>query len=287
MSQFLSIKVGNRLLNISLFTNSFDRFSIPINTFENSFPPYILSTFNLNIDANELKSKKNNREIFTILFDFEKYKIFKKNFIGKNLILRTDSNIIQSNNQIDIVLNDKYSQLEPLRGTKHLNIGYGKEIRSHYKSNDRPFNAFSQMVCLRKCQNYCQKRLRCSPLIINEIISSIDEEENEPKFCSKRENDLFNELINENNSTNQCLKYCPKDCFKFDVQTTLLGYIDSTLTKECSTDLREVQLFWDKNYPLISYIETPVMTFTEYLCYCGGIFGLWFGTNANLVSLML
>jgi hypothetical protein len=144
------------------------------------------------------------------------------------------------------------------------------------------------MVCLRKCyQNYCQKRLRCSPLVINEIISSIDEEENEPKFCSKRENDLFNELINENNSTNQCLKYCPKDCFKFDVQTTLLGYIDSTLTKECSTDLREVQLFWDKNYPLISYIETPVMTFTEYLCYCGGIFGLWFGTNANLVSVML
>jgi hypothetical protein len=25
------------------------------------------------------------------------------------------------------------------------------------------------------------------------------------------------------------------------------------------------------------------MTFTEYLCYCGGLFGLWFGSNANLV----
>ncbi len=25
------------------------------------------------------------------------------------------------------------------------------------------------------------------------------------------------------------------------------------------------------------------MTFTEYLCYCGGLFGLWFGTNANQV----
>jgi hypothetical protein len=178
-------------------------------------------------------------------------------------------------------MNDKDSIIRPLRGTKHNYIGNGTEICSHYNSNDRPFDAFSQSVCFRKCyQNYCQKRLRCNPLVINEIISSIDEEENELKFCSRIENDLCNELINENNSTNRCAKYCPKDCFQFDVQV-----LDSKIlpTKQYSTDLTEIRLFWDKNYPLVSYIETRVMTFTDYLCYCGGLFGIWFGSNANQV----
>ncbi len=47
--------------------------------------------------------------------------------------------------------------------------------------------------------------------------------------------------------------------------------------------IEEVRLVWDNKYPLISYIETRVMTFTDYLCYCGGLFGLWFRSNANLV----
>jgi hypothetical protein len=287
LSQFLGLKVGNRILNISLFTKSFDSFSIPLNIMSRkSIFPTIWSVFNLDIDANELESKKNNREIFKILFDFERYKKFKKNFLGNNLIFRIDSNNIQSIRDKDIFISDEYSLFMPLRGTKHLNIEYGKEICSHYKSNDRPFDAISKNFCLRKCyKNYCQNRLKCSPLVINEIISSIDEEKNELKFCSRKENDLCNEWIDENNKAmNQCLKYCPKDCFEFDVQTI---DVDILLNKEYSTDLTEVQLFWDKNYPLVSYIETPVMTFTDYICYCGGLFGLWFGINANQVLIFI
>jgi hypothetical protein len=53
--------------------------------------------------------------------------------------------------------------------------------------------------------------------------------------------------------------------------------------KDITNDFFEVHVFWDKKYPLITYIETPVMSFTEYLCYCGGLLGLWFGSNAYQV----
>jgi hypothetical protein len=37
----------------------------------------------------------------------------------------------------------------------------------------------------------------------------------------------------------------------------------------------------DDTKPLIDYRETPVMTFTDYFCYIGGQFGMWFGISAN------
>ncbi len=108
-----------------------------------------------------------------------------------------------------------------VRGTKRLYIENGKQSCIDYDSNNRPFDAISRSVCLRKCyQKYCQKKFRCSPLIINAIISSIDEEENEMKFCSRELNDLCDEEINRENITNQCIKYCPKDCIDFEVKQT-------------------------------------------------------------------
>ena len=36
------------------------------------------------------------------------------------------------------------------------------------------------------------------------------------------------------------------------------------------------QLIWDSNEVMIAYIDEPVMTFTDYLVFCGGPMGLWF-----------
>jgi hypothetical protein len=47
-----------------------------------------------------------------------------------------------------------------------------------------------------------------------------------------------------------------------------------------TNDFIKVRVFWDKKCPLITCIETAVMLFVEYLCYYGGLLGLWFGSKA-------
>ena len=41
------------------------------------------------------------------------------------------------------------------------------------------------------------------------------------------------------------------------------------------------RIVWDSTQPMFAYNEESVMSFTDYLCNCGGLFGLWFGTNAK------
>ena len=44
---------------------------------------------------------------------------------------------------------------------------------------------------------------------------------------------------------------------------------------------KEENIIWDTTQPTFSYLEKPVLTFTGYLVYCGGLVGLWFGTSAQ------
>jgi hypothetical protein len=290
LDRFVSLKLGNEVLNLSKFSRSYDNL-VKLSKIElNANFSRIFSTFILDFDSLERITDKNEREIFTVLFDFEKFRKFKRSFIRQKLILYIHSNSFESfkksaTKQVEpppIFERRKYLKLYKLIGTKQTFIENGKEICSHYNSKYRPFNAFSQSSCLRKCfQNYCQKRFKCSPLVIKEIISSIDEEENEMKFCSKELSDLCDKALNDKNISKKCTKYCPKDCIQFDIQ--LSEVLHSHREKESDDFTEEKTLVWDNNYPLIFYIETRVMAFTDYLCYCGGLFGLWFGSNANQV----
>ncbi len=100
-----------------------------------------------------------------------------------------------------------------MRGTKRIYIEIGKKSCSDYDSNYRPFDAIYQSICLRKCfQEYCRKKFQCSPLIINTLISSTDEKENELKFCSRKLNDLCDKKINRQNIRNEIL---PKRLHRF------------------------------------------------------------------------
>ena len=47
------------------------------------------------------------------------------------------------------------------------------------------------------------------------------------------------------------------------------------------------RLIWDSTQPMFVYNEEPVMTFTEYLCFFGGLIGLWFGTSAKDIIVLL
>jgi hypothetical protein len=58
------------------------------------------------------------------------------------------------------------------------------------------------------------------------------------------------------NITNQCIKYCTKDCIDFEVKQTnnehFSSFDEQNKNKNNTNDLKEVQIFWDKNYPSIS-----------------------------------
>jgi hypothetical protein len=290
LDRFVSLKLGNEVLNLSKFSKSYDNLvKLSETEFKVNFSR-IFSTYILDIDSLERITDRNEREIFTVLFDFENFRKFKRTFIRQKLVLLMHSNRFdtfkRSTKNLDKSVDDYEFEkitapmIYKLIGTKQQFIENGKEICSHYKSNDRPFNAFSQSVCLRKCyQNYCQKRFSCSPLVIKEMISSIDEQKNEMQFCSQELNDFCEKAINEINLSKECAKYCPKDCIQFDIQLSKI----IVSPKKTDSLTHKTELVWDKNYPLIAYIETRVMTFTDYLCYCGGLFGLWFGSNANSV----
>ena len=97
----------------------------------------------------------------------------------------------------------------------------------------------------------------------------------------------FNENVNCNSSdlsislekySNISTDLCPNDCIIDD-------YIH---TEKCNNEKlysdqnrSEITIQWDDSKPLILNKETPVMTFNEYFCYIGGLFGMWFGISAN------
>jgi hypothetical protein len=104
-------------------------------------------TFILDIKSLEKKTNKTDGQIFSILFDFEKFGKFKRSFT-KQLVLCIHSNSFESFERCVIRLDQFYlfnqhvSKLYKLIGTKQIFIEYGKEICSHYNSNFRPFNVF-------------------------------------------------------------------------------------------------------------------------------------------------
>jgi hypothetical protein len=155
-----------------------------------------------------------------------------------------------------------------------------KSSCSHYDSNDTIFNSFSNEHCVQRCIRYhCQIKFNCScppALTSDRNIFSLNEFDHR-----------FNEKVNCNSSNlsislrkyyNFCTDLCPNDCIIDDYI-----YTEKCNNEKLYSDLNrsEITIQWDDSKPLILNKETPVMTFNEYFCYIGGLFGMWFGISAN------
>ena len=158
---------------------------------------------------------------------------------------------------------------------------------SYYHPNTvRPFNARSFMQCYRLCiRNFAEKHFNCVPIFIEESISELDFPTNDKTVCP------FHSFVELNNITktklfSKCSNYCPKDCLTVDY-SSIVKRSDSEMNNEFWYNLSESQryyrksLIWDSTQPMFAYNEESVMSFTDYLVNCGGLIGLWFGTNAK------
>jgi hypothetical protein len=80
--------------------------------------------------------------------------------------------------------------------------------------------------------------------------------------------------------TNHCKNLCPIDCLKEEYMLYRRERVRTKLIKFDQISWKTT-LDWDGSKPTLLSKETPVMTFTDYFCYIGGLFGMWFGINAN------
>jgi hypothetical protein len=81
------------------------------------------------------------------------------------------------------------------------------------------------------------------------------------------------------NYSKLCTHLCPIDCKDDKFVINLNEYKRKKL--RIDSNVKEFSFKWDDSKPFIVYRETPVMTFTNYFCYIGGLFGMWFGISAN------
>ena len=123
---------------------------------------------------------------------------------------------------------------------------------------------------MRRCQKYyCLQEYGCLPIQFSELIGEYD---------IQSKNNCRNQKCLDKRFIKRCHQKCPQNCVSVDYSHN--KYIMFANHKNDET-LTRIPVYWDSNTPLIHYKETALMSFTEYLCICGGYFGLFFGFNAQ------
>ena len=166
---------------------------------------------------------------------------------------------------------------------------------SDYKlPNELTYHSLTYIECYRKCLKHQYiKQYNCVPYIIDNFITEYDLYNNETKICSTNTEDVMNRRPIEEIFVNKCSKECPKECFRVDYSSEVKErstYFSNQNWFDSFYYNRSVQrsIVWDSYEPMFAYIDEPVLTFTQYLVYCGGLMGLWFGQSLkDLFSLII
>ena len=78
---------------------------------------------------------------------------------------------------------------------------------------------------------------------------------------------------------------CPPEChvvdYTYTIRTVETNFDNELwhMTNKSDRYYRRT-IVWDSTQPMFVYREESVLSFTDYLCYCGRLLGLWFSTNA-------
>ena len=175
-----------------------------------------------------------------------------------------------------------------------LSEPYGRCIP--YGRDGQPFNASSHTQCYQSCLNdYIKRRFNCFLLFIDNFNHENDlkfKEQNSLSFCSLNESLIFEKLKTKERVEEKCRLLCPKDCIQIEYsskvrQTNVYSGNEMWFQQDPLKRYYEKKIIWDTTQPSFKYIEEPLMTFTDYLVYCGGLLGLWFGTSAKDILIYL
>ncbi len=151
---------------------------------------------------------------------------------------------------------------------------------SYYDSSKTIFNSLSHEHCIRRCIRYdCEVKLNCLCFGINDGIyqktNHLDYGFDNLEICRNNQQYMG---IQTRLFTKSCYNLCSSDCIN-DEYAVIEKYNNEkfySYPKYC-----KFRFYWDESEPFIINEETPVMNFTDYYCYIGGLFGMWFGISAN------
>jgi hypothetical protein len=145
----------------------------------------------------------------------------------------------------------------------------------------------NQWQCYRQClKMFGQQKFNCKPVFIENTIHELDFASNDFKDCNPSNQRRFNEYVSANTLKKKCLKVCPKDCLVIDFKIKVIKYPIDRETYNKITHY-EKSVHFDSTQPIFKYKEEAVFSFTDYLCYCGGLVGLWFGISAKDIVEMI
>jgi hypothetical protein len=147
---------------------------------------------------------------------------------------------------------------------------------SYYENFKTIFRSSSHTHCIRQCiRRNCEIELKCSCIGLENTISQMDYDFQKMEICRKDEKFMESFILK---TTTFCTSLCPKDCINDEY---LIVVSKANFDPFAKNKLIEFTVSWDVSKPFITNRETPVMTFTDYFCYIGGLFGMWFGISAN------
>ena len=226
--------------------------------------------------------------------------------INQNINLKKDNSFFKihikiawNNFGVDIVINS-YNTLKSYRiNWKPYDIDItGKKIlimktmhqylKAPYGNcsdyQDRLFNSTNQWQCYRQCiKTFAEKKFDCKPVFIENTLHELDSDYY--LDCNSSVQKKFDEYYKTGDLSSICSQICPKNCLNIDYALKVIR--NTQVYRDYSYNYLEQTLYWDTTQPMFIYKEVPVLSFIEYMVYLGGLVGLWFGTSAKDVVIIL
>jgi hypothetical protein len=162
---------------------------------------------------------------------------------------------------------------------RFLGYPYESNCDSYKNINKNRFNSLSYDDCVRKCEIiHFAKQCNCQPFFLNDANIDIDDNATNLRYCSEQEYNKCNEIIGLLNIKNKCQTICLKDC----IEVNFIIKTDKYLM--VGKPIFSYNFYFNAHTPMLSYIETELLTLESLFCYIGGIYGIWFGLSVYSIK---
>ena len=145
---------------------------------------------------------------------------------------------------------------------------------------DRPFNGTNQWHCYRQCiKTMVENVFKCKPVLIGNTFHELDYINDNYIECDLLGQRDVDKYLRANNLDIKCMDRCPKNCLNIDFTKNWIRKAENDEINYGNSQ-RKLSMIWDTTKPMFVYNEELVLSFIDYMCYCGGLVGLLFGASA-------